>query len=67
MRRHCESRPYNRRGKAAGRRESTDTRTVFAHRGAGGCTLRQSHVPGREASCDAHWPWATASYKGNRS
>jgi hypothetical protein len=24
-------------------------------------------TPGREASCDAQWPWATASYKGDRS
>ena len=22
---------------------------------------------GREASCDAHWPWATAGYKGDRN
>ena len=24
-------------------------------------------TPGRETSCDAHWPWGTASYKADRN
>jgi len=34
----CVSRPYRLRGKAVRRRGLTDVRTVFEHRGVGGCT-----------------------------